>query len=750
MFLLARNVGASSNVNSYAQNEAVTIALFKEFQDDVTAAQAVFVPGNDVAGYSNSDYHAVSIYQWDQNHNGHFWEYCYKNSSGECSSSQTNGTLQRYSYTWSASGGTNAAVQSAAISAFSSFTFRVLTTAAQYEDATLDPYAYRYFVQHPPSFSGAKQYKWGYPGVTSSTNDLYVLTVKWSDGETRSIAFGKHHIVFAQTAIYGSATPTPNPICDGGCPSSGVSLAFRNPIASAQSTTVTETNYGTRSTTPAQTYSVSGCSGDSTFAPSSPITPSSNGTGAATISVTPVKQVASSGLSCTLDVRDNVNQTVPIAVSIGRTYAPTASGGGVVSAPSGSTITVSERNYVSSPQVGFSVRSYSPSGTCTASAGSSAMSSDGTYTYSTPFTVSFQKQNIACVVTFVDTYGQTTSMSTTQQAASGPVTAWPAAILYPASGSSLGAVAFSGPVLTPGAILNRLLGGGVAEAAVSACAANQPRAYTSSGPSSKWAASSVLANASDPYGLGYTTNSNGCLFYKGTAVNDTTTGSIVVNETSYSNTFWQPANNCGTSLRLTGWTPSSASGPTALAIEVPGSSANVSSCSLTFGDNRDSGSSPPSDSYTSVTAGVQYTSYCTQSVPCILMYSWWDGTALNNANCQVGIAQCGYYAGYGVEGTDGQTPPGVNYDQCCVAYSDASGNLQGTANSSGLLTTQESAAGTCWENVEQPAQQEAQASGGGDGNYGYYWIVIVPPGSAYSSGQSINQQMSGLNGGSVC
>lgn len=404
VFLFARQVAASAAVNTYAANEAAVVSFFKESEDDAAAAQAVFSPGEDVGGNSNADGHAADVYQQDAAHVGHFFEMCFKASSNACPASQPVGTLQRYAYSWSnlpQNGGSGATTQSSPITLFSGFTFRVLTTAAQYADSTLNPYAYAYFTKHPANFTGAKTYHWGFPGVTSSTNDLYVMTVTLPNGEKRSVAFGKHHIVFAQDVIYGTATPTPNPMCAASCPQNSASLTFRNPIDASQNETLLEANYGTRSTNPAQVYTVSGCTGTATFSPVSPVTPATDGSGSATLTIAPVKQLAPNGLTCTITAKDNADQSIPIAVSIGKTYAPTSSGPAAGLSGQNGTFSVNEANYNTSPTGGFSA---SLSGACNSITRTSA-SLDGTFTESETWSVHFASTG-GCTVVFTDVYGQ--------------------------------------------------------------------------------------------------------------------------------------------------------------------------------------------------------------------------------------------------------------------------------------------------------------------------------------------------------
>lgn len=567
VFLFARQVAASAAVNTYAANEAAVVAVFKEAEDDAAAAQAVFSPSNDVGGNSNADGHAADFYQQDgTTHAGHFYELCFKASSSVCPTSQAIGTLQRYTYVWSnlpQNGGSGATAQSKPITLFSGFTFHVLTTPAQYADPALDPYAYAYFAKHSASFPSARQFHWGYPGVTSGTNDLYVFSITLPNNEQRSIAIGKHHIVFAQQLIYGSATPTPNPMCAAACPNGSSSLAFRNPIDNAQSASIVEQNYGTRSTTPPQVYAISGCSGIAALSPASPITPSNNGTGSATIVVAPVKQVAPSGLSCAVTAMDNANQRIPISVSVGQTYTPQATGGGVVPFGSNASTTVSEKNYDAPPAGGFRVASVS--GPCSPSAASSGMSADGTFTYSTHYNVTFSQAGIVCVITFADTYGQQTQIQAEEAAG---LQSWPAFVELPMSGQSLQTSMRDTP-RDLAYYLNSLLGGGVAEAALSPCGVNQGRAFRDSG------FTQVDANDRDPFGQGFTTDGNGCISGPGGAT-------VLMSEPGYSGVFSQVSSYCGSAVKVLSYNPASAVGPTVSMVAQGGSL--MQSCSASWGD----------------------------------------------------------------------------------------------------------------------------------------------------------------------
>jgi hypothetical protein len=398
-------IGSWTASRQHNSNEAVTSALIQELYRDAQSAETPYLPPNDVGNHSNSDGHEIDFYQIGANHAGYFWGYCYKATAGACASTQSVGTLERYRFTWQQlpqNGGSGATAQGAAESTFTGFKVNELLAQADYADATKNPLAATYFQRHAFSFSSAKAYHWAYPGVVSNTNAAYAITLSLANNETRSFAVTKHHIVFGQTVLYGTATPTPNAMCVGSCPTTTTALTYQNPIAAAQSATVLEQNYGTRSTTPAQVYTISGCNGTATYSPASPLTPTNNGTGAATLTITPVKQVAPNGLTCTITATDNANQTNAIAVNIGKTYTPTSSGPGA--GLSGQTVafTASEQNYMTSPPGGFSA---SISGACNSITRTAASVSGGTETES--WNVHFASTG-GCTVVFTDVYGQTT------------------------------------------------------------------------------------------------------------------------------------------------------------------------------------------------------------------------------------------------------------------------------------------------------------------------------------------------------
>jgi hypothetical protein len=523
VYLLGRQVALAMSSHNYDLSTAATVSLFKDLDRNGASAQAVFEPAADVADASNADGHEIDFYQMNDQHVGHFWALCYKTASGDCQGLQTVGTLQTYTYLWAQlpqNGGSGATMQSEPVTDFTAFRFAILDTPAQYADATQDPAA-AYFQKHAANFASARTYHWGYPGVSSSTNDLYVVTVTMPDGEQRAHAFGKHHIVFAQEVLYGTATPTPNPICENATCPSGATLTFRNPLDGAQTATITENNYGTRATSPAQVYTFApgacadtGASGyavghaDATYAPNGTVTPTGDGTGTATVAVTPVVQALPLGpATCQFAATDNAGQVSTIPAQIGQTYSPTATGATITFSTNATTpIFVSERNYDIAPTGGMSAAITSnAAGACSGvSFGSSGLSSDGTYTDNESWTLSFAKPG-ACQLTFTDRYGQTADATATANPA--PLIVWPAAIQLPVSpSSSLGAIAYDASRdRSAGSLLNRILGGGIAMAAgVGACPAGYARAFATANFSDP---TQVLASTT--YGI-IVTDSNGC------------------------------------------------------------------------------------------------------------------------------------------------------------------------------------------------------------------------------------------------
>ncbi len=147
---------------------------------------------------------------------------------------------------------------------------------------------------------------------------------------------------------------------------------------------------------------------------------------------------------------------------------------------------------------------------------------------------------------------------------------WPPAIEFPVAGSQLANT--NRDRLNVAMALNYLLGGSTADASVTPCAINQPRAFPSA--ASMTADSTPLTNTSDPWGLGIKTDSNGCLSGPSGAV-------VAVHEANYAGGF-KISQDCGAALQSRGWYPS-ALAPTAGYVVMGGSSA-VSACEITVLD----------------------------------------------------------------------------------------------------------------------------------------------------------------------
>lgn len=156
------------------------------------------------------------------------------------------------------------------------------------------------------------------------------------------------------------------------------------------------------------------------------------------------------------------------------------------------------------------------------------------------------------------------------------LTVWPPAIRFPVSGTS---IAYTGSrVPTLAQEINALLGGGTALAA-GGCGTNVAQAFASA---SDMTNDVPLANATDPYDSGVTTDANGCMMLSGAYVS----GLETLNESGYSGTFVDGAattNPCTSSNvnESTAWSPAAATGPTASQY-LSGGSTPTQLCYLTF------------------------------------------------------------------------------------------------------------------------------------------------------------------------
>ncbi len=127
-----------------------------------------------------------------------------------------------------------------------------------------------------------------------------------------------------------------------------------------------------------------------------------------------------------------------------------------------------------------------------------------------------------------------------------PLTVLPAAIALPVSGQTLVADANIGTYSDPGAIMNRLMGGGIALAA-STCTAI---AYTAN-------FAAIDTNAADDAAI----NAPGGCY---TGAPGTANGPLVnASEPGFNSAFGVPGNTCGGIVQFLGWNPASANGPNA-------------------------------------------------------------------------------------------------------------------------------------------------------------------------------------------
>jgi hypothetical protein len=549
----------SSSYWTDANKRATMSNTLVTLQRDATTADVIFIPQNDAAGASNTDGHELAFYKrnpaitaTDPLGRGHFWVWCYKATSSECSATQTTNTLAGYWATYSGGALTLGTTLQNEISGLDGFGASNVQGSTQLDAlAEVEPYA----SAHPGSCA-VQTYHWGYTGaiiingaatsaygIASNTCTVYRVTVT-SQKTSLTIPITNNVIPTEQVVTTGTATPTPNPIA------AGPALTFRAPVDVAQTATFTETDYGAKTgVTPAQVYSiVDACT--STPSPGtseSPVlvTPSNTSTGLGSTSVTPVIGSSSSGWArqtCSLTATDNVGQTATSGISIGTTYAPSSNN--VVVNYSGSSQTVplqvSEENYATPPPTGrggFGSETggtpYS-TGTKLAAAGSAGCSnlafvnaSEGSVATDYTETENWQVTTSStgtCTVKFYDKYGQLASSTVTVIS---PTTYPPEVMLPYKSGST---------------IINKLTG--------IACGTNVPIAADGSGNP---------YTAATSFGDGrLTTNANGCLKWNGSLVNAGTTSpsgaDVSVNEASASGTFAFKYYTCtSTKIQDNGW-----------------------------------------------------------------------------------------------------------------------------------------------------------------------------------------------------
>lgn len=569
----------SSNQSAHDTDVNAVSTYSQQAIDDKQTSKSLFIPVSDLNGAANTDGHAFDFYSQDSHWNAHFLEACYRAASNDCPVGQPMNTLQIYGYaSWTAltrNGGGNAGVAAVEqpLYGFSGINISQVDGGSALSN-----------LPEVKNFPGGLAcsntvYHWAYPGVTNATCRVYALTIK-TGTDTATVYLADSAIPFQQTVINGTATPTPNPMAINPQP-----LSFRAPIAAAQSATVTESNYGTRTTTPAQQYALAnGCS--ATVSPSSPVSPSNNGTGTATLSVLPTLVALPGGQSCNITVTDNVSQSKTLPVTIGQTFTPAAVGITISFSPGATApVAVTEQNYdvpVPSGRGGFVFAGYllngsqpltnttasDPRGVCSNSArvGSPSMGNPN-FTEGESWQITFAKAGV-CFPVFMDVYGQRVAVNgASGLVALAPLLVWPQYVVYGQSGQNVADARGHNRVQRDivASTLTALLGGATANAAGTCPAiAMQPDMQTPDTNPPAWVSLASIG--------WYTTTgaSPGCF-----------NGDVTANEQGYSGLFLAGAGNCGASLRFLAWSPSQ-TGPTAMLLT---QGASAGSCAFPMTDS---------------------------------------------------------------------------------------------------------------------------------------------------------------------
>ncbi|MHB8139644.1 MAG: hypothetical protein ACYDHD_00050 [Vulcanimicrobiaceae bacterium] len=452
--VLAGILHATSATNAETTDATLVNTEMLQIHHDNTAAQATFIPALDLADANNSDGHEIDFYRQDEYHVGHFFAYCYRASADDCSPSQPLSTLDVYSYVWTSmprNGGAAPQITRilGPITGFSSFIAKEYNGASQL--ATLRDIA-GYAAQNPITCT-QKVFQWGFPGVTSATCRIFTVRFGTHSAVNRSVYLADLHIPFEMSVVVGTMTPPPNP--EVVTPA----LAFRAPVAAQQVATISESNYGNRTTNPAQVYTIgSGCAALATVTPANPVVPVTSGNGDASLGVLPMLKAAPGGASCGIAVTDNTPQTQTINVTIGDTYVPSATGTAISFGrnPSYAPVTIAEQNYDMPPPIGRGgigfagflpngsvpvvsgyLSSTDPNGICTGATrvGMPTLSGAPQYTETETWNVAFQKPGI-CWPVFEDQYGQLVEPPG-GVSANANVTVVPTSLVYPAPGEAL-------------------------------------------------------------------------------------------------------------------------------------------------------------------------------------------------------------------------------------------------------------------------------------------------------------------------
>jgi hypothetical protein len=603
--LLAAFLVAGHLFQQDANSRTVMSSTLITLGRDARAADAIEIPSVDVGGQANTDGHQLTFYRRNAPSSadsflgtGHWWIYCYKSNTNQCVATQPVNTLAAFWY--NRANGATTPLQ-APIQGLNAFSAIELQGSAQLDASSeIAPYA----VAHPGSCT-PQTYHWGYndsmvingsvvaSGTVSTTCSVFRVTLT-SQKLSLTVPISNTVVPQEQTTTVADATPTPNPEIISN------SISFRAPIANPTSAAIFETNYGTRTTSPAQVYTVGApatgptCApGRATYAPKPTVTPGTGGAGKGTITFTPVISAAAANTTCSITLTDNVGQVASIGVAIGQIFNPTSDADSNMSFNAGATVSVgvSEQNYdlpaaqggnggfthvTGFPSSGVNT---SPSSVCTGPSLQGTPTLSGTnYTESEMWGFTFKTAG-TCTIVFTDVYGNNTK---TNVHAYDP-DVWPPFIKYPVPGFAL-----------------------------ANCVANQPRAFAGAG------FASALSNQADPGGSGIHTDANGCLLTPSdTAVDMTKNASVSVTETAYHGNF-SLSNSVQIGTACTnqignGGPKSTPTGPNATWIVAGQVSTSGASCNYALVDST---GSITSDN----TVTVQVAGLCTPGIACYLEY----------------------------------------------------------------------------------------------------------------------------------
>lgn len=147
--------------------------------------------------------------------------------------------------------------------------------------------------------------------------------------------------------------------------------------------------------------------------------------------------------------------------------------------------------------------------------------------------------------------------------------AWPQFVELPMNGQALQTAWIPAPH-NLAYYLNRLLGGGIANAALTSCGTNQGRAFTDS------TFTTVLANATPPAGMlpatvSAWTDRSGCITF-GSSTFSNGIPNVGISESDYTGAFSEPGNSCGLAVSIAYAYPASQQGPQVQMVSQGGSS----------------------------------------------------------------------------------------------------------------------------------------------------------------------------------